>query len=62
MNCYLYCHFTVAVCVSELAPLLRQYMTGTLYRNSEHQRQLVTYLTYYDIPSPSKFAALLEGM
>jgi hypothetical protein len=53
---------TVAVCVSELAPLLHQYMTGNLYQNSERQRQLVTYLTYYDIPSPSKFAPLLEGM
>jgi hypothetical protein len=42
--------------------LLRQYMTGNLHQESEHLRQLVTYLTYCDIPSPSKIAPLLEGV
>lgn len=55
------CCFKVVICVSELAPLLRQYMTDNLHRNSENLRHLVTYLTYCDIPSPSKLASLLEG-
>ncbi|XP_069677644.1 anaphase-promoting complex subunit 1 isoform X2 [Periplaneta americana] len=46
---------------TELAPALQQYLSANPQRNSTHLRQLVTYLTYCDIPSPAKIAPLLKG-